>query len=87
MVSSESRKIRFKAAIAMMMMAISRAGRFVIIVPSLSSRPSRAYPAPIIHQVIEPPDEEHGINDQQPNRDAPDSRLDITAGIFLHLVG
>jgi hypothetical protein len=87
MVSSESRKIRFKAAIAMMMMAISRAGRFVIIVPSLSSRPSRAYPAPIIHHVIEPPDEQHGIDDQQPNRDVADPRLDVAAGIFLYLMG
>jgi hypothetical protein len=87
MVSSESKKIRFKAAIAKMMMAISRLGKFVVIAPSRSSRPSRAQPAPIIHQVIDSPDEQHGIDDQQPNRDAPDSRLDITASIFLHLVG
>jgi hypothetical protein len=87
MVSSESRKIRFTAAIARMMLAISHAGRFLVIAPSRSSRPSRAYPSPIIHQVIEPPDEQHGIDDQQPNRDVANPCLDVAAGIFLHLVG
>jgi hypothetical protein len=86
MVSSESKKIRFMAAIARMMLAISHAGRFLVIAPSRSSRPSRAYPAPVIHQVIEPPDEQHGIDDQQPDRDVADSRLDVAAGIFLYLV-
>jgi hypothetical protein len=87
MVSSERRKIRFKAAIARMMLAISHAGRFLVIAPSRLSRPSRADPAPVIHQVIEPPDEQHGIDDQQPNRDVADPRLDVAAGIFLYLMG
>src|SRR5439155_302989 len=51
MVSSESKKIRFTAAIARMMMAISRGGRLLVIAISRLSRPSRTQPAPIIHQV------------------------------------
>src|SRR3981081_259663 len=89
MVSSESKKVRFNAAIARMMMAISPPDRFFIsrIAPSRSSRPSRPQPAPVVHQVIERPDEKHGIDNQEPSRDTPDPRLDVATGILFHLMG
>src|SRR3546814_20291533 len=88
--SSLSRNVRFNRATAMTMRATITCCSLVIKAPVIKELviETGAEAAPVAVAVVQRPDEEHEIDDQQPGVHPAVSRLDVTAVAIHHfLVG
>src|ERR1700758_2608518 len=83
MVSSKNRKSRLRTATPMRIWAISVAAVLLPPTRATLNRPTGPQPAPINNQVIERPDEQDCVDDQEPSRDLAGSHLDVASGIVL----